>query len=121
MLLLLAVVELNLLDLMCQVYPLLWRNPFNREQSDHLFKWHKKAGAIAGAHLDGFHAFGLYGEHGKILVFPEGLVDLFEVHHVVWAYQQQTQTLFGGSRGSATTMDVSLRSPGNLVFTRGHD
>lgn len=71
----------------------------------------------AESHPDCFHAFGLYGEHGKVLVLPKTLVNLFEVHHVVWAYYQQTETLFGGSCCSATPMDVSLRCPGNLMFT----
>lgn len=80
-----------------------------------------KAGPTAGSHLDGFHAFELYGEHGKVFVLPESPVDLFEVHHVVRAYQQQTEALFGGSCCSATPMDISLRCPGNLMFTGEHD
>lgn len=69
----------------------------------------------AGSHLYRLHAFGLYGEHWKLLVLPESFVNLFEVHHVIRAYQQQTETFFGGSCCSATPVNVSLRCSGNLV------
>ncbi|KAG7238452.1 hypothetical protein INR49_030864, partial [Caranx melampygus] len=58
-------------------------------------------------------------EHGKVLILPKSFVNLSEVHHVVWADEQQTETLFGGSCRSATAMDISLRCPRNLKYTGG--
>lgn len=120
MVLLSAVVELDLLNLSGQFHSLLWRNTLVNKIKDNLFKCHIKAGPTAGSYLDCFKAFGLYGEHGKFLVLPKSLVYLFEVHHVVRAYEQQAETLFGSSCCSATPMDVSLRCPGNLMSTKEH-
>lgn len=110
MVLLPAVVELNLLYLPGQFYPLLFRN----NSSDIKQSLEMSQRANTGSYLYCFQAFGLYGEHGKLLLLPKSSINLFEVHHVIWANEQQTETLFGGSCCSATPMDVSLRCPGDL-------
>lgn len=113
MVLLSAVMELYLLYLSGQVYTVLLKNTLSNKLLS--LKVTNKARAFCDCYLYSFHAFGLNGKHWKLLILAECSGNLFEVHHVLWADEQQTETLLGGSCSSPTPMDISLRCPGNLV------
>lgn len=112
MVLLSAVMELYLLYLSGQVYTILIKNTLSNKLLS--LKVTKKVCAYSDCYLYCFHAFGLNGKHWKLLILAESFGNLFEVNHVLWADEQQTETLFGGSCSSPTPMDISLRRPGNL-------
>lgn len=112
MVLLSAVMELYLLYLSGQVYTFLLKKTHSNKLLS--LQLTKKVG-VYSYYLYCFHAFGLNGKHWKLLILVESSGNLFEVHHVLWADEQQTETLFGSSGSSPTPMDISLRCPGNLV------
>lgn len=107
-----AVIELYLFYLSGQVYTVLLKNTSSNKLVS--VKVTSKVCAYSDCYLNCFHAFCLNGKHWKLLVLAKSSGNVFEVYHVLWANEQQTETLFGGSCSSPTPMDVSLSRPGNL-------